>query len=100
MVGKIYKNRKYNIPKETINSLKDFFLRSSLANRFAIILDLGLYAFLNAFIYVTISEVLSWGWFCPRGHLVVPLTVWVVITGVGAMVESCWPLVSRGHECH
>ena len=39
MVGKIYKNRKYNIPKETINSLKDFFLTSSLANRFAIILS-------------------------------------------------------------
>lgn len=25
MVGKVYKNRKHNIPKETINSLKDFF---------------------------------------------------------------------------
>lgn len=25
MVGKVYKNRKHNIPKETVNSLKDFF---------------------------------------------------------------------------
>ena len=75
-------------------------MTSSLANRFAVILDLGLHAFLNAFIYVTISEVLSWGWFCLRGHLVMSVTVWLVITGVGAMIESCWPLVSRGQECH
>ena len=96
MVGKIYKNRKYNIPKETINSLKDFFLTSSLANRFAIILNLGFYAFLNAFIYVTISEVLSWGWFCLRGHLVMPGNVFrcqnwevVILSFAWLRLRSC-----------